>query len=559
MFACPTPPVDPPSESVEILGCGSVLDGSTHTFTLNDPAPTQGRRYDWRINGVDPASSIAYPDPGWDTLTYAGLPTDGSSVEVCVRYWEADEDATEFRETCCQFTAFTSSGVAETRTFAEIEQAGLVNAVYSDPLYPYSGIAHLAESMLQSDSCYFQLDAAAQTVSCLEDPEPNDPLTLPAPGSGDDRNRLMDFMQANPGREFISPGGTYTISNLPMSFAAKVWDAQFATVSGTEQFVTVTGDDVAFMRCEFDGDSRASTHTAFRIEASADRFTAIRNEIHDFWTVSQGKSGAAFHNRGSLDAYIACNRMTDMINAGGDSTTHRMNPFLWNGGGSARLQNGMIIGNYVDNFQSNGDRDDVDYLTVQSFVEDPLGHLLFAGNTGRDFGKRMVKYMSKGVIALSNDVVWATVNGPLGNRKLLSFLSAQIPCQGEAVGNNNRFTHAADDNYAAIMYITKSTPGFIMDDISFQGNLITTLFDPPNGNSSSDYSGITMRVLSGAAGGSSTVGEATNVRAGNNVFMGPGRFNQHYWFGDGFDLNSGTVDTAGNVFAIAPILQVERA
>lgn len=76
------------STSVTLIDFNTTADGSTHIFRVFDPAPKAGRRYDLYINGVDQGVSKVYPQV---TFTITDLPTDGSTLNVTLYWWDDDD------------------------------------------------------------------------------------------------------------------------------------------------------------------------------------------------------------------------------------------------------------------------------------------------------------------------------------------------------------------------------------------------------------------------------------------------------------------------------------
>jgi len=436
-------------------------------------------------------------------------------------------------------SASVEGASGEGTLFAEIGAAGPDNACYPDSDH------FAAEFLFQNpEVCLWDVDVDQRRVFALPVPvPPGDAIRLPAPSGGDDTQMLEAIINGNPGRSVVG-SGRYTVSGMEIRVPIDIHDMPMRAGSRSSTVIRVRAPDVRIFRSPIDAEGSTTVATGFAVDDEALRFTLIQS---GFSNARQrlGKSVTGVYLRGAVDFHLACNRFDNIINQTSNrSLTARANAIWMNGGSRERASGGVIANNVASNLQSNGEREDAEFLTVQSFTStDAERPLRVFGNRVVDAGKRFTKHQESDALVLSNAHEWATGEGPIGRRRMLSHVSVHGGDNVIVRNNRVRIGAGARFDYAFITRaFRRSTP---QDNVHYDCNDIelTEVLDPNSGSRPHLF-------VARADGRNGTAFEATNSSANYNRVHGVGAVSNYYWFGDGYRILGGRFETAGNEISV---------
>ena len=538
-----------------IISCPSnfVLDNCNVTvnWTHDNPVSTTVN-YDLRIsvspdNVVDPSLSVTYPATS-NTVNFCeslSVSSGTGTLTIELLYWyDGDVDAA-ISVGICMINYDLGDSSLEGKTFAQIEADSDLPTFCS-----MSDDAYVAEYLYQHPDVYYwevqTLSNGQKSVVPLPVPlPPSNAIQLPSPSGGNDTGALESVINGNGANKVFIGSGTYKVNQLDIDQAGTViYNMPVTPASGAGELIHINADDVKLIDCPQDFQNQSSGYLGIRAQF-ADRFHLIRSGLTNMFHTA-GSSGGGVYIRACADFHIAGGVYKNILNKQNGTNTCRANVVWINGGNSAITDGGYIVNNIAENLQStgnpnNGDRD-AEFFTTQSNT----GHLkqikLFA-NRCVDAGKRLVKAQGDGgVTALSNSYEWRTNSTVLGNRARLNVISVQLSVS-DVIARNNRIAINGNRNWSYVMYI--SAIGISGTNIHFDCNTIE-INNPWNG---ANYD---QRVLcansTAGSSGSDTSQENINCTMNDNTIFGTGGVNYHYWFGNGFDLNSGLLQPSGNTF-----------
>jgi len=428
-----------------------------------------------------------------------------------------------------------------TFTFDHIQANGLDNACYPNTDH------YVAEYLYQNpDVCYWEVNERTRTISAVEVPTaPLDAIRLPAPSGGNDTAALATVINANPGRALVG-SGVYKINRLEIRVSVDIFNMPMEPVPGARDMVVVWSPDVRIFNSPIDGKNSHSMRFGYEVQTGAHRFHLVNSGLKDVFHRNQGMlNGLILH--GVDDFHVACNRFENLINRTSDrSKTASANSIWMIGRRSETTSGGYIVNNEASNHQSNGVLLDSEFLTVQSYRStDPNNPVRVFGNRATDTGKRFTKHQNDNALVLSNRHEWATLNGPLGDRKMLAHTSVQS--SDNVTVRNNRIAVAGKGNFDYIFVTVGNNK--VQNNIHFDCNDI----EVKDINSlQSNFNPLVVNALMRNVSSSSTGYEATNSSAKNNVMHGSGSVSFHYGFGAGYQDRGGRFDTDGNQFNVAP-------
>lgn len=425
--------------------------------------------------------------------------------------------------------------------------------------------AYVAEFLYQHPNvCYWEVQTLPDGQKCVVPlPVPTPPvnaITLPAPNGGDDTAALESAINGNgPNKVFVG-SGSYKVNQLDIDEDGTIiYDMAVTPASGAGELIHINADDVKLIDCPQDMQNQASAYLGVRAQY-ADRFHLIRSGLTNM-NHTGVSSGGGVLIRGCADFHIACGVYKNIWNQLNGTSVSRANAFWMNGGTVAVTDGGYIINNIIENLQSTGlptnGNKDAEFLTIQG----NSGHLkqvkVFA-NRCVDAGKRLLKSQADGgATILSNSYEWKTNITTLERRVRLAMIDVHFQT-GDVIVRNNRLTINGDRNWGAVMNIQSTTKSGT--NIHFDCNLIE-INNPWNG-AGYDQHILVARSLGAGSPGTDSSQESNNCSMDNNTIIGTGGVNYHYWFGDGFDLNSGLLQPSGNTFnlgdPLSPHQGIER-
>jgi len=399
--------------------------------------------------------------------------------------------------------------------------------------------------------CYWEVrtvDGVKRVVPVDAPPVPADAIALPAPSGGDDTATIEAALAANPGGTFAG-SGTYRLDGLRIDEAGTVIHnmPSIPASASTGIMILLRAADIKLIDCPQDGQKQARFYLGVDARG-ADRFHLIRSGLTNM-RHTQGKSGGGVFIRSCKNFHIACCRYENILSAEFEDDTCRSNAIWMNGFGGGNITDGGIIANNTAiNLDSHGDppngNHDAEFFTTQSHDGHGAPVKLFA-NRCIDAGKRLVKAQQDGgVTALSNDYLWSTNESELGLRNRLAVIAVHFSV-GDVIVQNNRIGVDGDKNWSYIMNVSGSG---LNDNVRFDHNAIR--IDNPWNGEGYDQLVLVGRDLSYSGSNTDSSQEPTNSSMNNNLIYGSGGVNFHYWMGEGFDLNSGTMETMGNIFTL---------
>jgi len=440
-----------------------------------------------------------------------------------------------------------SPDVLPDMSFDRIRQAGLENACYPDTDH------HVAEFLYQHpDACFWTLDVAGERVSALPVPSPPaDAVRLPAPSGRDDTAMIQRVVDANPGGAIVGQG-VYRVEGLHLAEPIDIFDMPMIVASantadgGSGVVVVIDAPDVRLFDSPVNAAGSPSVHTGYQVRSGADRFTLVGGGFLDALH-RDGRNVAGVTVRGADDIHLACNRFERIVNDTDDSTlTARANAILLNGGGEDTISGGIIANNTALEHQSNGKRQDAEFLTIQSYAAtDAAQPLRVFANRTVDAGKRFTKHQQSDALVLSNDTEWRDKAGPLGDRKLQAHVEIQF--SDNVIARNNRMKVGADSRFDYLFTTDVHVGDRRQSNVHYDCNDIevTDALDPASGNkphvivarASRQPRGSVDRVASGSS-------------ANGNRVHGEGSVSHHFWFGEGYPDDGGEFEHRDNLFDI---------
>jgi len=439
-----------------------------------------------------------------------------------------------------------------------VERGALPNASFVDVDH------YVAEFLFQNpDVRYWEVDERAQRIRRVEPPTvPSDAVRLPAPSGGDDTAALERAINSGPGKSFVARSGDYRVSGLDITASqVSIFGLSMVPTSNTGVFVNVRGDGIKFFNAKIDAQKQGSVYQGWLV--TGDGFHLVSSEFSNMHSTANRSGGAVTIKRSAGDYFLSGNTINYVVNASGPSATHRANPF-WISGGNDSAGNrvpsggGYIVNNTAQTAQSNGDLVDADFITFQTHGDYRELVRIF-GNRFVDAGKRFLKVQSSGVIALSNQIEWREIQGPIARYKRLHVFSLQFGFQKDFAARNNRIYNNNDRNWTGIFNVSPVGSNHGWDNIHFDSNYIEINNRQTNPRANYDrYIMLFVSLRNASLSASDTSAEATNTTAKDNVIAGSGAPRYNYWFGDGWDLRTGSVDVSGNQFRNEPTAGIER-
>lgn len=425
-------------------------------------------------------------------------------------------------------------------TFSQIADGGLSNACYLDNDH------YAAEFLYQNpDVCFWDLDAANQTVTEVAVPTPpSDAVQLPAPSGGDDTSALESIINAQAGRSYVGQG-VYNVRELDINVSADIFDMPMEPASGSGRMVVVNAADVRIFNSPIDAKDSSSIYIGYNVSNGAHRFTLVNSGFSNIHHTGNSNAAGVFL-RGVDDFHLACNSFENIINETSSDVTARANSFWMNGGNSETTSGGYIVNNYSYNHQSNGSLNDAEFFTEQNYSSTDFDKpvKIFA-NRLLEAGKRFTKHQEDNALVLSNFQEWRDKIGTLGSRSLLA--NVEVQTSDNIIARNNRVKIAAESRFDYV-FITQVRHGTeVQDNIHYDCNDIEIADQLPTSSNNVPQI-ITARIITRPE--DSTGFEATNSSASFNNIHGDGSVRFFYSFGDGYDDQGGSFDTQGNVFDI---------
>ena len=398
------------------------------------------------------------------------------------------------------------------------------------------------------NSCYWQTITLPDGQQCVVDvPVPSIPagaIALPTGNGGNNTAAVESVINAAPNRTYVG-SGTYGLDDLQINQPGTViYNMPSVPTGSTGRFISINADDVRLIDCPQDAQNQGSVFLGIRI-VGAHRPHLIRSGLSNMLH-NAGQNGGGVFIRDCHDFHFACNTYKNLLNPINGTNTCRANAFWMNGFGGHITDGGYIVNNVAENLHStgnppNGD-DDAEFLTVQSHAGHAKQIKVFA-NRCVDAGKRLIKSQQDGgITALSNFYHWDTNTTALGNRTRLSVVDVLLNTS-DVIARNNRIKIDGNRNWGYAFSIF-STNGSSATNIHFDHNCIE-INNPWNG------AAFDQRIFScwdaNGAPGTSSGSEPSNSTIQNNIVYGAGAVNWNYWMGNGYDLNSGSQITSGNI------------
>lgn len=365
--------------------------------------------------------------------------------------------------------------VTGSATFAEIRSAMpgyTATAEFGAPGDARYVDKHVAEFLYQRpDVRYWEV--SGETVTALATPvAPSSAIVLPAPSGGNDASAIRSALLANPGGSFTGRGRTYRIDGLVIDTAARIWEMPSRAISSGTVF-DVRAADVRMIGCPIDGDGRNNLTYGWELREGADRFHLVDSGLSDV-RITTKDSMSGVRNRGAKDCHFAGNAWADLINDTGNSTdsadTGRANPYWFNASNDANFGDAWIVNDTADNVQSDGYRDDAEFITVQNNAGTD-GTIRIAGVRAVNCGKRFFKAQGVGgILACSNRYHWLDRQGPLGDRKQLCIMSNQFEGTSEVRAFHNRIVIDGAGEWDSLMTIENADDASEVRNVQFVAN-----------------------------------------------------------------------------------------
>jgi len=425
-------------------------------------------------------------------------------------------------------------------SFNEIQQRGLSNGCYPDDDH------YLAEYLHQNpDTCFWSIDRNRRVISTVPVPQPpRDAVTLPSPSGGDDTSALQAVINANRGGAVVG-SGTYRVNKLQINVPVDIFNMKMEPWGSASEIVKVQSPDVRIFNSPIDAKNSNTLHAGFMVENGAHRFTLVRSGVSNIFHTND-LSMAGLRMRAVDDFHIACNRFVNLINDTKDKTlTARANAIWMNGGRTGSTSGGYIVNNYAENHQSNGARKDSEFFTTQGYASTNSAKpiKIFANRT-LNAGKRLTKSQEGDALILSNHVNNPVKEGPLGPRNLIAVFA--IHFSDNVIVRNNRIEVGAGSQFDYIFHTNKAGGNKRQDNIHFDCNdiEIKDRLSPTSGSRPK------LIVFRASEDNGNSGFEATSSSATNNRVHGNGSVLFHYWFGEGYEDEGGSIDTRGNVIDI---------
>lgn len=550
-----------PPNAEAVLTCPAqnfVLKDCSYKFSWIHQNPISSTvNYDLRINGVDPGPSVVYPESSntIDICNTLGISKGTGTLEVELLYWYDGDVNAQLSAGICNinYDFGTNSNHGKGKTFAQIEAATDLPNFCND-----SDDAYVAEYLYQNpDVCYWDVQTLADGQKCVVPVPvpgpPNNAIQLPAPSGGDDTQALESVINGNGTNKVFVGSGSYKVNQLDIDKAGTViHNMKVTPTPGAGELIHINGNDVRLIDCPQDMQNQSSAYLG--ISATfADRFHLIRSGLTNMHHTG-GKSGGGVKITGCADFHIAGGTYRKIWNVKNEANVCRANAFWvsgWhNGGPFATTDGGYIVNNIGEDFQSTGKptngNEDGEFLTIQGNVGH-LGQIKVYANRCVDAGKRLIKGQAHaGFTALSNDYEWRTVSSALGNRKRTTIVAVHFGLD-DVIVRNNRIAINGDDNWGYVMNIQQT--GKSGTNIHFDCNSVE--INTPWNGAGYDQLVLVARSLNAGSTGSDTSQENINCTMNDNTIFGTGGVNYHYWFGEGFDVNSGPFQPKGNTFNLS--------
>jgi len=442
--------------------------------------------------------------------------------------------------TCAPFAVLAADSLPVS-SFEVIESAGLENACYPDADH------YAAEFLYQHpDVCFWEIDRAGERVLARGVPAPPaDAVLLPLPSSGDDTAVIAELVAANAGGALVGRG-VYTVGELHITVPIDIFQMPMVAAPGADSAVVIESPDVRLFDSPVDGAGSASVRTGYRVETGSDRFTLVGGGFGDVLH-RQSRNVAGVSVRGADDIHLACNTFHDILNDTDDpESTSRANAILLNGGGRDSIAGGVIANNRARELQSNGQRQDAEFLTIQSYTStDSDKPLRVFANRTIDAGKRFTKHQEDDALVLSNEFEWTVKAGPLGDRKLLSHVEIQF--SDDIVARNNRVRIGAESRFDYVFNTDVGAGEERQRNVRYDCNdiEIRDRLDLESGNRPHVFVARASRRPRG-----STDFAAKDSGASGNRVRGEGSVSYHYWFGEGYPDDGGRFEHDDNVVTV---------
>ncbi len=563
----------PKSENPEVvLNCPTssfLLDTCSYTFSWTHPNPASTVvNYDLRINGKDPGLSVTYPATSntVDICNLLGITSGTGTIIVELIYWY-DGDLSNFdtAQVCTiDYDITGSSTHGQGKTFAQIEADTDLpkfcsmdgdDAYVAEYLYQHPGVCYWnVVSLPTGEKCVVPVDVPTP---------PSTAIQLPAPSGGNDTQALEAVLNGNGTNKTFVGAGSYKVNQLDLDRSGTViYNMNVTPASGAGELIHINANDIRLIDCPQDFQNQGSAYLGIRAQ-NADRFHLIRSGLTNMYH-NGGNSGGGVIIKGCADFHIAGGTYRKIWNPVNGTNVCRANAFWitgWKSNGANEVTDGgYIVNNIGEDFQSTGlpanGNKDAEFITVQSHSAHLKQIKVFA-NRCVDAGKRLLKSQQDGgVTVLSNSYEWRTNSTVLGNRTRLAMIDVHL-ATGDVTARNNRLAINGNLNWSYVMSLQPYNKSGT--NVHFDCNLIE-INNPWNGQG---YDQVVMagRSLFSGSTGSDNSQESINCSMNDNTIFGTGGVNYNYWFGSGFDLNSGLLQPSGNTFNLgagSPHQGIER-
>ncbi len=550
-----------PSSSFVLTNCNFTVN-----WTHANPSSTTVN-YDLRINGVDPGLSVVYPATS-NTINICnaiGISSGSGTLNIELLYWYDGDLTNVDTAVICTIDYDFGSGPSHSlgKTFAQIEaDTDLPKFCSMD-----GDEAYIAEYLYQNPGvCYWNVVTLPNGEKCVVPVDvpsvPSIAIQLPAPSGGNDTQALESVINGNGNNKVFVGSGTYKVNQLDIDRNGTVIHNMIITpASGAGELIHINANDVKLIDCPQDMQNQGSVYLGVKA-VNADRFHLIRSGTTNMFHTG-GSSGGGVRITDCADFHIAGGIYKNLMNpketpGNQVSSVCRANAF-WIVGGNA-TDGGYIVNNVGENFQSTGlptnGNEDAEFLTIQG-NDGHLEQVKVYANRCVDAGKRLLKSQADGgATVLSNSYEWRTNSSVLGNRKRLTMIAVHFRT-GDVIVRNNRMAINGNDNWGYVMNISATSKSGT--NIHFDCNQIE-INNPWNG-ASYDQCILVARSLNAGSTGTDSSQESINCSMNDNTIFGSGAVNYNYWFGSGFDVNSGLLQPTGNTFNLgagSPRQGIER-
>ena len=377
---------------------------------------------------------------------------------------------------------------------------------------------------------------------------------LPAPSGGDDTTAVQNVINSGGNNKVYYGTGVvnYRFSNLnitPSGIRIHQMPMEPAN-SSTSKMISINGtDNLTLIDCPQDG----KNYSAFYLGIEARdclNLKCYRGGLVNMYH-QQGNSGGGVWLRNCHHFRFNGNTYKDILNKGVNSQTCRANAIWLNGFGGNTTDGGTFCSNTVENLQSTGGEaggggnagnNDAEVFTTQS--HDSYGELiLVAANNCVDAGKRLIKNQTGGTYTCSNFYHWKTNSTPeLGNRTRLAVFAVHFG-NDDCYFRNNDVVVDGNRNWGYVTNVQQLNTNK-SNNIGVDNNRIV-INNPWNGQVY-DQRIFVWHSLSAGSTGSDTSQEGSGVTFSNNTVTGTGGVNFHFWFGSGFDKDTGPIRSVNN-------------